>query len=495
MDRIVIAKKDEVNLQILCSEAQSNELSEYFTFKIPGAEYKKGKARYWDGRIRLFNKRAGELCVGLFPYLKQWCEENKYDFICEPQLEETEEFSLIEAKKYVGSLRIPLEAHDYQMASFIRAVRNKRMLLLSPTSSGKSLIQYIIFRYLTEIKGCRKGLLIVPTTHLVEQMYGDFKAYSSVNKFNVEQNVHRIYDYPGVTRHTDKSLTITTWQSMQNMPQEYFAQFDFILGDEAHLFKASSLKFIMSALVNAKYRIGLTGSLDGSKTHQLVLEGLFGQLRKFVTTAELMERKIVAELMIKVLFLRYSRVVSDILIDKTYEEEMEYVLASTSRNRFITNLALSLKGNTLILFQFVEKHGDILYKQLKEKAGSRSVYYIHGGVNTDEREQIRKILETEKDAILIASYGTFQLGVSVKHLHNGILASPGKSRIRVIQSIGRGLRVGELKQNFTLFDVVDDFSVNNQTNTTLDHFQERLKYYNEEKFNYKFYTINIKQEI
>jgi superfamily II DNA or RNA helicase len=142
----------------------------------------------------------------------------------------------------------------------------------------------------------------------------------------------------------------------------------------------------------------------------------------------------------------------------------------------------------------VEKHGAIINEILQEavKGTNRKVFFVWGGVEKDVREEIRQIVEKETDAIILASYGTFSTGISIRNLHNVIFASPTKSRIRVLQSIGRGLRLGEFKGDCTLFDIIDDFSIDHQMNTTLDHFQERLSYYVEEKIEYKFYNINIK---
>lgn len=497
MSNIVVNKINEVYLHIQCEESTAAELSDFFTFKVPTIPYGH-RYRRWDGSLRLFNKRQGLLYVGVYPYLKEFARANGYTISGWQPI--AREFSAIEAVNYIKSLNIhsngqPLEARDYQIKSVVYGIRDSRMLLLSPTSSGKSFIQYVLFRYLTDVLGKKKGLLIVPTINLVEQMFSDFKDYSSHNSYSVNHNVHKIYQ--GMPMYAEgKSLYITTWQSMQNQPEEYFSQFDYVLGDEAHTFKAKSLKYIMECLLNADIRIGLTGTLDGSQCHKIVLEGLFGRVRSLVTTRQLMERKQIAELMIKILFLKYNENLSRNILNQNYTDEMDWILASTARNRFISNLALSLNGNTLILFQYVEKHGMILNELIsKQLEGTgRNVYFIHGKVGPEIREYVRKIVETEKDAIIIASYGTFQLGVSINHIHNLIFAGPSKSRIRVLQSIGRGLRLGEFKHLCTLFDIVDDFSVGNATNTILDHFQDRYSYYQQEKFDHKFYTIHVKGE-
>jgi superfamily II DNA or RNA helicase len=334
-----------------------------------------------------------------------------------------------------------------------------------------------------------KGLIIVPTTTLVEQLYSDFADYSSVNGFNVEENVHRIYQ--GKDKLTDKNLTISTWQSLYKLPPEYFHQFQYVIGDEAHLFKAQSLTSILTSCVNSKYRIGLTGTLDGTKTHKLVLEGLFGPTKKVISTKELIDKNQLSAFNIKCLILKHSDEVCKEMKDATYPDELKYLIESENRNRFIRNLAISLEKNTLVLFQ-MKKHGRALYEMIKQKANGRSVYFIDGDVDTVVREEVRKIMEIENDAITVASFGTFSTGTNIRNLHNIIFASPSKSRIRNLQSIGRGLRQNEGKEMATLYDVADDLRIKKHTNFTLQHFIERVKIYNEEKFPFKIYNIGLK---
>ena len=345
----------------------------------------------------------------------------------------------------------------------------------------------MILRWLQE-SDYKRGLLIVPTTSLVEQMYKDFEDYG----YDSEQYCHR--QYSGKDKHTNKFLTITTWQSIYKNSGEYFEQFDFVLGDEAHQFKAKSLTTILSGCVNAKYRIGTTGTLDGSQTHKLVLEGLFGPVYKATSTAELMDKGQLASFKIKCLILKHPESVCKVARSWDYNQELEYIVMNTARNNFIRNLALSLNGNTLILFQFVEKQGKNLYANIKEHAKNRQVFFVFGGTDVEIRESVRAITEKEKDAIIVASYGTFATGINIRNLHNIVFASPSKSRIRNLQSIGRGLRIGDDKDEAVLFDISDDFRIGKYTNYTLHHFVERVKIYDDEKFKYKFYNIELKDE-
>ena len=499
MSEIIVRKKDEVYIQIECEKDVAYELSEYFTFFVPGYQFTPAfKSRIWDGKIRLFSLKDNTLYYGLMEYLETFSEERDYVVGYLDGTGSADEFSEYIAKKFYEELDVhsrgkSIEIRDYQSNAFIHAMRNRRSLLLSPTASGKSLIIYLLVRQLLKYK-CKKGIIIVPTTSLVEQLYSDFSDYSSNNGWDVESNIHKVY--AGKEKTSDKSLVITTWQSIYQLPKETFLDYDFVIGDEAHLFKAQSLTKVMTNLVNAKYRIGLTGTLDGTKTHKLVLEGLFGPVNRVTTTKQLIDNKQLSQFKIKCLVLKHSEEICKELKTAEYQKEIEYLILNEARNKFIKNLALSLKTNSLILYQYVDKHGKILYDMIKnsKNIGDRKVFFVYGNTDVDAREEIRRIMEIEKDAIVVASFGTFSTGINIRNLHNIIFASPSKSRVRNLQSIGRGLRQNEGKEIAVLYDIADDLRTGKHTNYTLKHFIERVKIYNEEKFEYKLYKIGLKNE-
>ena len=486
MSDVILHKLNEAYIKVECEKSISQELSSYFSFRVPGYQFVPAyKNKLWDGFIRLYDLRTNQIYHGLVPYIEKFCAERNYTSEINSEISITESFSLVEAVDFVRTLNLPHEIRDYQLNAFVQAVRNRRILLLSPTASGKSLILYVILRWLQE-SDYKRGLLIVPTTSLVEQMYTDFESYG----YDSEEYCHR--QYSGKEKHTNKLLTITTWQSIYKNDADYFEQFDFVMGDEAHQFKAKSLTTILSGCTNAKYRIGTTGTLDGTQTHRLVLEGLFGPVYKATTTSELIDKGQLASFKIKCLILKHNEAVCKQARDWDYNTEIDYIVQNPARNEFIRNLALSLNGNTLILFQFVEKHGKDLYTIIKDSVKDRHVFFVFGGTDVEIRESVRAITEKEKDAIIVASYGTFSTGVNIRNLHNIIFASPSKSRIRNLQSIGRGLRKGDNKEEAVLFDIADDFRIGKFVNYTLKHFIERVKIYDDEKFNYKFYNIELK---
>jgi superfamily II DNA or RNA helicase len=443
------------------------------------------KNRIWDGKIRLYSVASNEIYVGLLPYIEEFAKRNEIDIEYKEGVLNERKYGTSELDKFVRGVSPKskgtiLQIRDYQMAAFVHAVRNDRSLLLSPTASGKSLIIYLLTRWYES----SKVLILVPTTSLVEQMYSDFVDYGYDEKM-----MQRIYQ--GHSKEITNQVVISTWQSLYKMPKKFFDNFGCILGDEVHLFKAKSLTSIMNKLQHCVHRHGFTGTLDGTQTHRLILEGLFGSVNRVTTTKELMENKTLAKLNIKCIILQYPEVDCKFMKDQNFQDEVDLIVRDERRNEFIINLTTHLKGNTLLLFQFVEKHGAVLYNMLKDL--DRKVFYVHGGTDTQTRENIREITEKEKDAIIVASYGTFSTGINIRNLHNVIFSSPSKSRIRVLQSIGRGLRQGTEKSAATLYDIADDFTHKSRQNFTLRHFMERINIYNEEEFNYEIKNLKIEK--
>ena len=491
METLIIEKKNEVYITVDADPNIQREISEFFTFYVPGYKFMPAfRNRMWDGKIRLFSQKTKEIYFGLFPYIKAFAEERGYYIVCGKDVDMDNKVDKDVVTKFSNSLGQSFEARDYQIDAIYHSLKFNRALLLSPTASGKSFIIYALIRYYSHLikdEENNRCLLIVPTTSLVEQMYTDFKSYG----WNVESHCHRLYS--GYSNQTTKKVLISTWQSLYKLPKEYFEQFGVVFGDEAHLFKSKSLTEIMTKLTDCKYRIGLTGTLDGAHTHKLVLEGLFGAVNKVTSTKKLMDKQQLSNLVVRCLILKHTEVNAKMVASGKYQDEMVYLVTSKSRQTFIRNLALKLKGNTLVLFQLVEKHGKNLHEIIKEKAAEgRKIFYIFGGVETEEREKARAIVENENDAIIVASYGTFSTGINIKNLHNIIFASPSKSRIRNLQSIGRGLRLGDNKINATLYDISDDLTYKSKENFTLKHFQERINIYTEEEFEYEIHNIELK---
>ena len=492
---IKIEKLDEVYVRVFSDPSIEQELVDFFTYEYPGARFTpQYRARLWDGKVRLYDGVRKTLYVGLISYVEEFSKRNSYELqYVNPEQFLQNDIVYSDIERWVETLNPQskneaITVRDYQCDAIYKAIVADRVLLLSPTASGKSLIIYSILRW--HLENNRKCIIIVPTTSLVEQLYADFEDYSSANGWDTKHHCQKLYS--GFTKEFTKDVLITTWQSVYLQPKSWFKQFDVIFGDEAHQFKAKSLTGVMEKMDTIRYRIGTTGTLDNKKIHKLVLEGVFGPVHRVTTTKALMDSGRLSTLNIMCVLLKYNEEIRKARKNNTYQDEMDWIVSCEPRNKFIRNLAINSEGNTLVLFQYVEKHGKVLYDLIKEKAkDGRKIFFVYGGTDTSDREAIRHITEDESDAIIIASFGTFSTGINIPSIENVIFASPSKSKIRNLQSIGRGLRLKDGKTKCNLFDLADDLHWKSWKNHTLNHAAERYKTYAEEEFKIKIVEVDL----
>lgn len=490
MADVTIFKKNEVYIKLQCEPHVLYELQPYFTFSVESAKFMpQYRSTGWDGTIHLLSVSTGEIYAGLLDKVIAKIKSHGYTYEFKDNkyyglpFEINDEISIEAVTGYMTAIcsHVP---YDYQISAVYECLRYNRKTIISPTASGKSLIIYSIARYYAN-KGI-KILIVFPNTSLIHQMAKDFDNYG----WDSSKHCHMIYS--GREKNTDLPVTLSTWQSIFKMDKSFFEDFECVIVDECHQAKSKSLIDTMKKCHHAKYRFGFTGTLSNggkdSQTHEWVISGLFGPTYKTINTKEMIDKGRASKLDIHCLVLKHNPHKFT-----QYEEEIQYLITNEKRNKFIKNLALDLKGNTLILFARVETHGKPLYELINNQSEeNRKIFFVHGGVDVEEREQIRKITERENDAIIVASYGVFSTGISINNLHNIIFASPSKSRIRNLQSIGRVLRKGKNKEKATLYDISDDCTYNNMKNYTLKHFIDRVKIYNEEQFDYEIIPISLK---
>lgn len=516
---VIIQKIDNFHMRVLADDSVTQSMYEYFKFKDPSYSENPFIKSRWDGYVRLFEKNPKKLPIGLLWYLLKFCTDRKLSFSLDSQLKESNPkepiLEWIDNQKITndeGKLIVP---YWYQKDMFVDVLTRQRKTALAATSAGKSLVAYLLGKYYVEqLDMPRKMLILVPSTGLVEQLYQDFKDYSQANGFDVDRHVHKIY--AGQEKEVpDKKIFLSTWQSLFKLVKDdpsYFRQFDFWIGDECHEAKAESIQGIGKKMINACYRVGMTGTLDDIRMNKLMVESIFGKTTKYVTLKELQDAGMSAKVKIYVCKLQYS----DSDKRKLYEErkeiekarkavkgprkntkkaeaftkEVDFLLAHSGRNKLICDMAERCKGNTLVMFNYVDKHGIPLYEELV-KRGNKKVFIIHGDTKTSEREEIRKTLEKEDDCILLASYGTTQRGINIKNLHNIVFASPSKSKIRVLQSLGRGVRLHKEKDFLRLYDLSDDLTWRRKKNFTWDHMFGRIEYYKKEQQPYSLIDMTV----
>ena len=483
MRDVIISKKNELDIQLDCEQHILYEMGEAFSFDVEGASFSPAyRKKYWDGKIRLLNMQKSTLPAGLTYQLCKWCDRHGYSWDFEDNKYyglpyEQDEIIFEEGVELFMEKISSVKPRKYQVDTVYRALKEYRKTIVSPTGSGKSLMIYSIARYLKSLG--KRCLIVVPSKSLVEQMTKDFVDYG----WDVE-NIHKIYQ--GHSLDTKAPVTVTTWQSVYGLDKSWFRQFDGVIGDECHQYKSKSLQGIMKKCPDAKWRYGFTGTLDGKEVHKLMLEGLFGPVYKTTSSSDLMEKGFLAKLKVEIITLKHEHQKF-----ATYNDEIEAIGLMEDRNRFVSNLARDLKGNVLVLFSRVEKHGIPLSEMTKERT-DRPVHLIYGDVKVGEREEVRALCETSNDNIIFGSYGTMSTGINIKNLHHVVFASPSKSRIRVLQSIGRGLRKAKGKDSVLLYDIADDFRNNgSKENFTLRHLAERIKFYVEEDFTYRMTQLSL----
>ena len=542
---VVISYIDEVHSKIGASREILLTLREEFSFFANGYKFHPSfKKGLWDGKISMINR--GIFFNGLLKDIIRACKDKGLSVHVENiknYMPHEIDDSVID--KLASYVKFP--PYDYQLRSVKESLSKRKLLIISPTSSGKSLIAYLLYRYCSDNN--IPLLITVPSVGLVTQLYEDFKSYIN-DDHDIEKHVHMIYANQEKT--TNKPCVITTWQSAYKMEPEWFSRFKFYIQDEAHLAESKSLTHIIESLKNCPFRIGMTGTLDGTSIHELEMRARFGEVFRMVTTRELIDRGLVTDIEIKFIRLLYDKKDIDKMhafCKNDYQREIDYIINHDARNEYLINLGLTLEGTTLMLFNRVEAHGEVMLEEIERRALShkKKAVYIVGKTNAKERERIRKLLDadmptftvltTEKgdiiiddtysidyiknalkqdktldltkfeeecihidyscidqpvtnveqiegSYILLASYGTMSTGISIKRLHNLILCHPYKSKILNLQSIGRILRKSVYKNKVFLYDFSDDFRKGKKVNHVYKHGIERLAIYESEQFDY-----------
>jgi superfamily II DNA or RNA helicase len=472
---ITITKLNESFAHVECTPNEAKDLESHFSFFAQNYQFSpKYVNKKWNGKIYLFSAKTGKILYGLIPKVVEYAEWKGYDVDLSSLIHTSSDTA--EAGRFIASLSCSLPPRDYQLEAFHYGVSEGRVSFISPTGSGKSLIIWL----LSEFYKRNMVLLIVPSVSLVHQMHGDIVQYGGS-----PSDIHLIYS--GQAKTAQVPIVISTWQSLANLETEFFEQFGTVIVDEVHTAEAAILRRIISACTKANHRFGFTGSLHETPTHKLVIEGLFGPVYTVRETHELISDEILAKINIEAMVLKHTP-----RSFKSYQEELDFICQCSKRNHFLANLAASRSGNTLLLFNYVERHGQILFDLITGMG--RTPLFIHGGVDGDIRDEMRKTFEDRTGVIGVGSFGTCQQGINIVNLHNLIIGSPVKSSVRLKQSIGRGTRRDEdTKLACSVYDIADDFRSGrlSQDNRTLSHFRGRLLVYAKERHPVRFHSLKM----
>lgn len=488
---IILEKLNEVYFRVHADFHILQELRDFLTFKVPGYKFMpQFRNKLWDGNKCLLN-RGNTVYIGLYSLVKNFAEKSNYSIEIDPELSKKSPFSREKIEEFV-KLVTPegtnLEVRDYQMDAIVTSIQDQRQINLSCTGSGKSAIIYYIVRWYAAMK--KKVLIIVPTVNLVEQLHSDFKDYAK-GTWDVDNKVQKIYS--GFSKDIQCPVVISTWQSVFKLPKQWFNQFYTFIGDEAHLHKAAAVSGMIEKMTEVPVKLGTTGTLDekNQKVHILVLIGLFGPTRDIARSKDLMDRGYLSPLEIQMVICKYPDEERELVKKLKFQDEMKYIVTHKKRNKLIANITSSFKGVTLLLIQNVD-HGEELFTMIRKiVSDTRKVFYIHGGVEGEVREAIRKIVSDDDSAIIVATFGTMSTGTNIPGIEYLVLGTSSKSKYRTLQSIGRGLRNKKGKEKCILVDIADDFTWKSKKNTTLLHAAERLKMYSAEGFEYKIFEVKL----
>ncbi len=500
MTDVTFAKINQSVAKFSAEPSIMRELSDVFSFDVENKRYNpRFRSHLWDGKIRLFNLRNNTAPAGLIGEVSKYLIDRHYSFedITDEELRDKSE--LEEATGFIESLKLPFNPRDYQEQGFREVLRKNRTLLLSPTGSGKSLIIYLIARWMEYTD--RKTVIIVPSIGLVNQLISDFKDYSKNDTtFDVEKTVKGLHSKIKDKEVLGAKILISTWQSLATFSDEVYQEWDCVICDEVHKATAKILTKIINGAICARFKIGLTGSLSSSICHKYTLLGMFGSIVELATTKELQDKEQLNKMSLTMIELKYPKEEARELwrqtkeLKKTYMDELEYLNSHPKRQLFIRNLACALKGTTLVLFRYRD-HGKLLFdlieRKLKDTNPKRPVYYIDGNVDGKRREEIRNASDSGLNPILVFSVATSATGINIKSIENLIIC-PAKSRITTLQSIGRCLRIAKNKGESKVFDIVDDLRSGRRQNYLFKHATERLQTYLEQGFDVKFKEITLK---
>ena len=497
---IKIKQINEVFLFIDCDSEQARELYHHVSCMAPNFQFHpKYRSRIWNGRISFFDTKTRLLPIGLLKDLISFAEKYSYEcdflFDVEKLINDVSEEDVVDfySKLFNDS---DFEPRDYQHEAIMSALTHKRGIIVSPTGSGKSLDIYTIIRFIllaqVDKKENDKILLIVPNISLVEQMFSDFKEYGWKD---IDEYCGILY--AGKEINYEKPVLISTWQSVYKRDSKFFSKFGTLIVDECHQAKATSINQIARECVNAEYRIGFTGTMSTVPADMYNIYGYLGPQIFNICTKTLQDKDVLSQITIANLILKYPDEVVKSMEEASYAHEVRFITDYEPRNKVFDFIIKSKEPgeNILILCQRI-KHLKNIESYVLKHYPSFKTYCIYQKVKAEEREEIRVGMEKKGDVIIIGTFATMSVGINIKNLHHVVLASSYKSKTKILQSIGRGLRKHASKKQLILWDIIDNFiwvgpKGGQHVNHVYKHFIQRMTYYKEQGFEFFNKIINL----
>lgn len=456
------------------------------------------KRGVWDGYVS-YIKDDKWIPAGLWRHVLQICKDynlevemNGIKRLIDPNIN-AETFEKWALDFFKGAEITP---RDYQIETAYNILKFRKCLAELATSAGKTLISFLTIAYMLEKGKAEKILMIVPNVSLVLQAHEDFHDYNYMNK--VPLKIQQIF--AGQKIKSNKNIIIGTYQSLVKKEKEYFEQFDAVLVDETHKAKSASIKTILQKCTSAQYKFGLSGTIPKEGTlDKLTLMSQTGPVISEVKASFLQNEGHIAKCVVKVIEMNYAtdsqRLAFQELAQNKYDRkdvfslEQNFVITSEARLDFISSVIGRVPRNSLVLFHRIE-HGKKLYEKLRQESDKR-VYYVDGGTDKDIREEYKKKMEAGDEVVIVASYGTFSTGISIKKIHSIFFTESFKSEVIIRQSIGRGLRQHESKDKVLIVDFVDNIRTQEWDNYLWKHGKARQAIYKQEKFDYNIKRVSF----
>jgi len=506
---IILDKVDEVYISpSKITIEQQLELGEEFSCKAKDFWFHpKFRTGEWSGELKYYNRNTNQFPIGLLPQFIRFCKKFNYNYKFNFDISELKcEIDDDDVDKlYKSIFKKGYIPRDYQDYAIKKALRNKRGIIEHPTASGKSLVLYTLIRFILATTE-KKVLLVVPSINLVKQMFSDFVDYGWSS---CESYATLIYG-AAKKRDWNKPIIISTWQSIHKKSPEFFRDFGMVIIDETHGAKAASLKSILEKSSNADYRIGLTGSLQdinikNEKADFLTISGYLGPVIAKEKTSDLIDKGFLSDIMVANIFIKYPKDIVDLTKYESYSyvEEVDIIQSYANRNKILDYIINHSKkdNNILILCHEIEDHLLVVKDYIENHFEDWNLHIIYGKTTANQREKIRNEMRGKGGNILLASYGTLSTGVNIPRLHQVVFYSSYKSKIKVLQSIGRGLRKHESKSKLILWDIVDDLTYKTyragkeilHKNYVYSHWLKRLSYYKKQGFKFVNKQIDLEK--
>lgn len=494
---------------------------EGFMFDPKFKANRKNRFSKYDGKVRLYKILPSLLPLGLVREAVRnlrnfgWKVEIDEEIISS-FLDKTDYSELIDSFCRAIENACGLSPRDYQRKILSLALRLKRSSFRAATGAGKSLAMYMIVRFFMKaINPQMNFLILVPNINLVNQLYRNFR--DDYGWKNIDEYVgmyHSDFTQSEKNLAIGKKILISTWQSMGSMLEkdksaEYFSRFSCIIVDELHTAKndQSVINKVISSCGNAEYRFGLTGTIPRHILNQKVLIGNFGEIQQIISSKELIDRGELSKAKIVEVKIPYDQYTIDLCRKKKIPLDAEYELSRLTSSHEYAIHSLIRDGyikkdqNTLILMKYVENSEvDNMVKMLEEKHPDFKIRFAHGKVKVKTRDSILQEIESESGIIVVATYSTFGTGFNMKNLHNVIFSSDCKSYFKILQSIGRSLRVHKSKTMARIFDLhhmIEESYFSTRANKQMEfksnlsrHYYEREDFYNEEEYPLEYHEID-----